>query len=500
MKVKHALKKRKWGFILSGVQVIISFVLFGLIAKLNVLQLKYMVILAAVILFVDVYVVMSQFSRKLHWVGKVCSVLLCCLLLLGSSYLSKAHSTLDHVTEKEDQVDEMSVVVLKDNAAEALSDIADRPFGIQAAVDRDHTDQTIEDINKALKTEIQIKEFEDVEPLVQALYDKDVEAIIINEAFRNMILENHENFDKDTRILDAYTKKEDLQIEVKEQEVTEEIFHVYLSGIDTYGSISNTSRSDVNIIATVNPMKKQILLTTTPRDYYVTTTVSGTMPDKLTHAGIYGVDCSIGTLETLYGIDISYYVKVNFTGFIKIVDALGGVTVHSDYNFRSDWGPSFVKGDNHVNGEQALAFARERHHLPGGDNQRGKDQQYLLKAIFEKATSPSIIKNFNKVMDSVAESVKTNMPSSDITKLMKMQLNDMASWEIVMVQATGSNSSARTYSIPSKNQYVMRPDLNSVEVIKEMLKQMEAGETVTEDTYKQLLEQKSAGTAGTGQQ
>jgi len=229
-----------------------------------------------------------------------------------------------------------------------------------------------------------------------------------------------------------------------------------LSVVSMY--LDRSQRSDVNIIMTVNPNTKQILLTTTPRDYYVTIPgVSGDARDKLTHAGIYGVDASMATLENLYGIDISYYARVNFTSLETIVDALGGVDVNSEVEFEAG-GYSFHKGVNHMNGAQALAFSRERHSFAEGDNQRGKDQEAVLTAIIQKATSPAIIKSANEILATVSDCVETNMTSDEMAKFINMQLNDGASWNIESQVASGRGDTQACYSSGSQLLYVMWPD------------------------------------------
>ena len=260
--------------------------------------------------------------------------------------------------------------------------------------------------------------------------------------------------------------------EEKLDDITTTPFSVYLSGIDVYGDIKQTSRSDVNVIMTVNPNTKQILLTTTPRDYYVPLSVSNGVPDKLTHAGIYGVDCSVKTLEKLYDIDIDYYVRVNFTSIQKIVDLLGGVKVYSDYDFTSDWGPSFKKGYNKVNGKQALAFCRERHHFADGDYQRGRDHQHMIEAILNKAMSPDILPNYAKLLKTVSKNFQTNMSTKEIMALCKMQLNDMSQWTIKFANAEGTGASRKTYSMPSRFAYVCMPDYNSVDKITQKIKKL----------------------------
>ena len=223
-------------------------------------------------------------------------------------------------------------------------------------------------------------------------------------------------------------------------------------------------------------MPDKILLSTTPRDYYVTIPgVSGEQRDKLTHAGIYGVDVSMATLENLYGIDISYYARVNFTSLIKIVDALGGVEVQSEYAF-SAGGYSFQEGTNYLNGEQALAFSRERYSFSGGDNQRGKNQEAVLTGILQKAMSPAILTNASALITSVSDSVETNMTRQEMAKFINMQLSDGASWTIESTAAVGTGDNQACYSSGSQLLYVMWPDEASVSEISTKMQQVLSGE------------------------
>ena len=493
MKLK-ALKKRKAGLICFGIQTLLMLVFFVELMLLNVLEPPMMIGIAAIFVIIDAYVFLTLFTKKIYKIGMGIAIFMSIVLLAGSFYLYKTNDTLGAVTGKDTKVEKLSVIVLKSDTADTIKEISGDTFGILKDIGRENTDEMIANINKECKSDIATAEYTDATSQAKALYDGEVKAIIMNEAYRDLVLETYETFDEDTKVLFNFEKETKVDInqgEAKDKtDITKEPFSVYISGIDTFGEISKTSRSDVNIIATVNPVTKQILLTNTPRDYYVPTTVSNGIEDKLTHAGIYGVDCSVGTLEKLYGIDIKYYVRVNFTGFVDIVDALGGVTVHSDYTFTSDWGPKFVKGNNKVNGEQALAFARERHAFAAGDNQRGKDQQYLLKAIFEKATSPSIIKNFSGLMDSVKDNVETSIQASKISALLKMQLDDMASWNIVLINVTGTGARKTTYSNQSKKGSVMIPNTDTVDAAKEMMNDVIDDKKVTNDQFKSILESK----------
>lgn len=256
-----------------------------------------------------------------------------------------------------------------------------------------------------------------------------------------------------------------------------EVISVYISGIDTYGSVSTKSRSDVNIIATIHTGTKQVLLVSTPRDYFVPLSISNGIPDKLTHAGIYGIDVSKDTLGMLYGIDVPYYFRVNFSGFSGIIDALGGVTVNSEFDFNAG-GYSYHVGENYLNGAQALAFARERYSFSSGDRQRGKNQMAVIKAVINKAMSPELLKNFTSIMKAVEGSFETSIPLTTITSLVRAQLSDGGDWNIVTYSVDGTGSTQRPYSM-SQNAYVMIPDQATVDKAKELMRQVRDGEVIT---------------------
>ena len=273
----------------------------------------------------------------------------------------------------------------------------------------------------------------------------------------------------------------EIQGKAAQVNVQNETFSVYISGIDVYGPIATNSRSDVNIIATVNPQTKQVLLTSTPRDYYVTIPdISGDQRDKLTHAGIYGVDRSMATLANLYGIDIPFYVRVNFTSLIQIVDMMGGVDVYSEYAFTTsgNGGPvmDVQQGVNHFDGQQALSFARERYNVPGGDNQRGKDQMAVIEAMIQKMMSPEMLIQAPSLIGSVSDSIDTNVSMDQIQKLVQDQLNNGGSWTIKSVAAEGSGDNNYCYSMPGSLLYVMNPDQASVDNIKSLMQMVQNGE------------------------
>ena len=270
--------------------------------------------------------------------------------------------------------------------------------------------------------------------------------------------------------------------------ITKEPFVVYLSGVDTRGDLTDKARSDVNIIAAVNPVTKQVVLINTPRDYYVD--LAGTnSKDKLTHAGLYGVQTSMDTLGNLYGVDVQHYIRINFAGFINIIDALGGVDVYSDQAFTSVGSPgyydptTFVEGWNHLDGKAALAFARERHAFKTGDVQRGINQMKVIDAMLNKIKSPALLMGFTKILDAVSDSFVTSLSQNQISALVRMQLSDFAEWNIERYTVTGtSGSSTKCYSAKGQKLYVMKPDENSVAKAKEMIAAVMGGEGTVSST------------------
>ena len=270
--------------------------------------------------------------------------------------------------------------------------------------------------------------------------------------------------------------------------ITKEPFVVYLSGVDNRGELTEKARSDVNILAVVNPSTKRVALINTPRDYYVD--LAGTnSKDKLTHAGLYGVETSMATLGNLYGVNVDQYLRINFAGFISIIDALGGVDVYSDQAFTSVGSPgyydptTFVEGWNHLDGKAALAFARERHAFASGDIQRGINQMKVIDAMLNKIKSPALLMGFSKIMDAASACFVTSFSQDQISALVRMQLSDFAEWDIESYTVTGtSSSSTKCYSAKGQKLYVMKPDDASVSKAREMIASVLGGEGTVADT------------------
>ena len=444
------------GKLITLIQLILAVGLIAVIWNSGLVPTKYLVAIIIVLLILfGVTFGLQYVKNKIYIVGIVLSVILGILQAIGIVYMLKADKLMADVGGANYKTDNMIVVVKKDNPASNLMDASMYRFGTQTAVDQENTQTMLDNINKALGREVKVEQYGTVQELANALLEGRVDAAVYNQALDGLITDSIEDYFDKVRVLYHYGIETELEQETAD---VGEPFNVYISGIDVDGPIATNSRSDVNIIMTVNPNTKKILLTTTPRDYYVQIPdISGEQRDKLTHAGTYGADASMRTLEQLYVIDISYYARVNFSSLVKIVDTLGGVDVDSDFEFTAG-GYQFKKGMNHLDGKQALAFSRERYSFEDGDNQRGKDQEKVLTAILNKAMSPAILSNASALIADVSDSVQTNMTQEEMAKFIKMQLNDGASWTIESQAASGNGDTQACFSSGDQPLYVMWPD------------------------------------------
>ena len=475
---------RNVGLGIAGVQLIATIVFVAGLLRLNMLPNMYLAAIGILLLLFWGIILASQFfSKKNAITGKVISILISIILIVGSYFLFKTSGTIADISGGDYKLDNVVVAVMADDPAEDIQGAADHTFGVQYSMNGDQITQTVEAINSELGTEITIREYDSLAEQAEALHDGEVDAIIYNEGYTGILEEAFEGYSENTKVIYTHSIKSELENQSSDVQVKDESFSVYISGIDVFGAIETNSRSDVNIIAVVNPTSHQILLVTTPRDYYVEIPgVSGGEKDKLTHAGIYGVDTSMATLEQLYDTDLDFYARVNFTSLIEIVDALGGVDVESEYAFTTSYESGMVmnvsEGTNHFNGKEALAFSRERLNVPGGDNQRGKDQQAVITAMIKKMVSPAILTGANGILNSVSGNVETNMSESQIQELIKTQLSEGASWNITSMAAEGTGDNQYCYSYSGAPLYVMQPDQASVDAIKAAIDQVENGETL----------------------
>ena len=341
--------------------------------------------------------------------------------------------------------------------------------------DNENIQKLIADIKTSQNKELTVEESSSYLAAYKSLLAGDTKAIILNSVFENIIESEYPDYA--SKIKKIYTKELTKTVETPKN-VKGDSFNVYISGIDTYGPISSVSRSDVNIIMTVNRETKKILLTTTPRDSYVPIADGGNnQKDKLTHAGIYGVDASIHTLENLYGIDLNYYARLNFTSFLKLIDLLGGVDVYNDQDFTSLHGKfHFPIGNVHLDSEQALGFVRERYSLADGDRDRGRNQQKVIVAILQKLTSAEALKNYDSIMKGLQDSIQTNMPLETMMNLVNAQLESGGTYKINSQDLKGTGRmDLPSYAMPESNLYMMEISDSSLESVKAAIKDVMEG-------------------------
>ena len=452
------------------------------IISTNIVPLKYLLLLFAIFILYDVGLFFLLFKKHKikNIIGYVLSGILFIIMIILFYYLNVTIGFFKGFGSNKYKEENYLVLVLNDSGFESLNDLSNIGY----------TSNELSNINEALtklNEEITIEniKYDNNVDMFDDLINKEIDSVLIEESSMALIYEQNEEYNGMFKTIYTINIKTEIEI-TKETDVTNQPFTVYISGIDSYGSIATVSRSDVNMIATINPKTKQVLLISIPRDYYVQLRGTTGYKDKLTHAGLYGVETSVGTLEDLLDVEINYYFRVNFSSLENIVDALGGVDVYSKYTFTSSKATGgtyyFTEGYNHMNGKQALSFSRERKALPGGDRARGINQQAVIDGIIRKATSPAIITGYSKILSSLNGTFQTNMSDNDIQKLIKMQLNDMASWNITSYSLDGTDGSEYTYSYPTQKLYVMNPIEETVTEAQGLIDKVYAGEML-ESSY-----------------
>ena len=406
-------------------------------------------------------------SSKRRMVGTVLTVVLLIIAIMGSYFIVRTVNTIQRVANAATEKSTISFYALQDSAAETLDDMAGDTFGILSTLDRANTNAALQQVKEEQGLDLTTAEYDGLRALADALLDGSVDGIILNEAYLPIYEETngYEEFPSQLKLISNHQVEHTIEGPVND----DHIINVLISGSDTRNSVlDQRGRSDVNIIASINTETHQILLLSTPRDYFVPLDVGEPdVYDKLTHAGIYGMDVLMGTLSNLYGIDLDYYFRVNFTGFVNIIDALGGVDVYSDYDF-SAGGYDYRQGMNTLDGEAALAFARERHSFAQGDRQRGENQMAVIEAVLKKAVSPSILTSYLSILNSVQDCIDTSVPYEVMAELVRQQLESGGSWNVESYSVDGSDGRSTTYSM-NQELYVMIPDESTVQQARKKL-------------------------------
>ncbi len=475
---KKTKSKKKIFRIIIYVLFVISFLTLGLLLFLNVLPTLYFISLSSFIMAFDFLMAYFLFGRgwKKRLLGTILSVIAILIMIFILFYSFNTLDFLNKISGQDYITKNYNVISLKSSSYNKLKDLKNEDIGIFNDEDSKGINEAKDYLNKKIK--INYKDYEDLSELLDAFLNEDVEAILLEDSEKNILEEEHEDFLEKEKII--YTFSIDIKIDddlAKNVDITKEAFNIFISGIDTYGKITSVSRSDVNMLVSINPLTNKILFTSIPRDYYVKLNgINTTYKDKLTHAGIHGIDVSVKTVEDLLDTDIHYYAKVNFTSLVSIVDELGGIEVETDQAFRAYYiedkviNYNFKKGTNKLNGKQALAYCRERKSLANGDVDRTKHQQQVLEGIINKAMSKNIITKYNDLLNTLEGKFITNIGTKNITKLVKNQIKNMPNWEIEKNTLKGTGEFNYTNSYKKSKSYVMQPDEESVEEAKNLIK------------------------------
>ena len=487
----------KW--VLPGIQAVVSAVLLYMLVSSRLLPGKYMAVVVAAVLIPLVITCLMANSKKtaLNSAAGILAIFLSGVLMFGVVYVRHILKTLDQIAGADTQIETIAVAVQDSNAAQSVEETGGYRFGAYEGANKEYLETVIGEVQEDNgDAELNLQYYETPLVMAQDLLDGNVDAVICNKAYIDLLDDAIGEFSQNSRVIlerEFETRIEEAAeagegsgsgegsaagtadvrpgTRQRGESVTAHPFNILISGIDVSGPISTTSRSDVNIIMTVNPQDHRILLTTTPRDYYVYIPgISGEDRDKLTHAGVYGVKTSMRTLENLYDVGISDYIRINFDSLIQLVDALGGIDVNSEVEFSSG-DHYFVQGKNHLNGEEALVFSRSRYQFGSGDNQRGQNQMIVLTAILNKLQSPDLLRDPSEVLDVVGRSMQTSFTSEEIAEVISWQLESGHGWDIGRQAATGTGDSQQTFSMSGTDLYVMWPDEESVSSVSEKMKE-----------------------------
>ncbi len=489
-------RRNDWipGAVITIIVIMLSVVFMGLLAMTKMIPTIYMliigIVLAVIAAIIWLLVWHTRYTGRFIG-GTVLAVIMIAILAFGGFYINKTRSAISNISGETTEVTQMAVYVKSDDAADSVEATAGYTYGILSSLDRENTDGAVAHLNSQFGTEVQTKEYAGLTELADGILNGEVNAMLLNSGYLSVYEDMDGYTDFSTKIKEVGTVEVESTIQSAEESTPVEpittanggkVYTIYLSGIDTRGEMTAKSRSDVNIIATVNTDTHEILLVSTPRDYFVPLSISGGAPDKLTHAGIYGIDVCMDTLGMLYDIDINYYFRINFGGFVKVIDALGGITVNSDYDFDSKniLGYHFNKGENYVNGEQALIFARERYAFQEGDRQRGKNQMEVIRGVVKKALSPEILTSYSSILSSLDGCFGTNITYEEIAQILQQQLTNGGDWTIVSYSVNGTGATEKPYSM-SQKAYVMVPDYNTVDKAKSLMEKVRNGEVVTQE-------------------
>ena len=477
---KKKNKERKisiLGIILGILLLLMTLSLIIIINILDIIPSNYYIPLIIILIVISIilnFFLIYKFKNKFLKVIKVFLTIISIIVILVYStfiyYLNKTMNLFENISIIKEEVSYYYIVVLDTSIYQEPSDLYEKKLAYYETTDKEVID--------SLKLSLEYTTTKDIAKLKDSLYNQEVDAILISDIIKNKYEEDDESYSNNTRIIKTIEIKKSIEDITKRVSIKNTPFNVLISGIDAYGDINQTSRNDVNIVATINPNTNEILLTSIPRDYYVQLHGTTGYKDKLTHASYYGINMAVETIEDILDTDINYYVKVNFTTVVDLVNEIGGIDVYADQDVNI--GTCKIKeGYNNLDGKCALAFSRERHSYADGDRHRGRNQQQVIIAVFNKLTSgTTLLTEYTNILSVLDGKFATNMDTKEITDYIKYELNDLKDYTIKTTQLDGYGSMGETYSYPGQDLWIMIPYEETIDNAKNLINKVLNNESI----------------------
>ena len=477
---KKKNKERKisiLGIILGILLLLMTLSLIIIINILDIIPSNYYIPLIIVLIVISIilnFFLIYKFKNKFLKVTKVFLTIISIIVILVYStfiyYLNKTMNLFENISIIKEEVSYYYIVVLDTSIYQEPSDLYEKKLAYYETTDKEVID--------SLKLSLEYTTTKDIAKLKDSLYNQEVDAILISDIIKNKYEEDDESYSNNTRIIKTIEIKKSIEDITKRVSIKNTPFNVLISGIDAYGDINQTSRNDVNIVATINPNTNEILLTSIPRDYYVQLHGTTGYKDKLTHASYYGINMAVETIEDILDTDINYYVKVNFTTVVDLVNEIGGIDVYADQDVNI--GTCKIKeGYNNLDGKCALTFSRERHSYTDGDRHRGRNQQQVIIAVFNKLTSgTTLLTEYTNILSVLDGKFATNMDTKEITDYIKYELNDLKDYTIKTTQLDGYGSMGETYSYPGQDLWIMIPYEETIDNAKNLINKVLNNESI----------------------
>lgn len=438
-KLKRSNKALRLIYYLTNITYLIGLILFiksilSLTGVETLLRIVVIVLFVLYLLFYSFWNLLNLLQRKYKGliITTLISILLTVIFFVGSYYINYIYKNLDGMQENEKIIYTTYLITLKDSSFNEESKIGI----INKTIDNDNHELSTK-LYKNKKLDNDTTEYNDYIKMIGDLYSGNIDAIFVPGNYVTLFKNENgfENIASDTKIIYEYSEKmqnEDLNL-VSNKDFNEPLTFLFL-GVDSEGDGLNANAAfngDTLMLMSFNPKTLDAILLSIPRDTYVPIACNHNNYAKINSSAAYGTSCVISTINNLLGINIDYYVKINFKGVVDLVNVLGGVTVNvpisfCEQNSNREFGDALIclePGVQKLDGEQALAFARHRHSLPLGDFQRAQHQQMIVEAMIQSMKSVRSVNDFYSILNAISNNIDTNMSTNEMLSFYNVAKN-----------------------------------------------------------------------------